>query len=79
MIKDRGAKTIHGQSFFSDCPSERAEEEETFPTDANSLRTFSQAKGGPVVKTYAFLSFPFYFRHSYPIPFTPHIVYNAVN
>lgn len=46
MIKDRGAKTIHGQSFFSDRPSERAEEEETFPTDANSLRTFSQAKGG---------------------------------
>lgn len=37
-----------------------------FPPDANSLRTFTQAKGGPMVKIYAFLSFPFLFSSLLP-------------
>ena len=66
MIKDRGGKTIHGQSFFSDCPSERAEEEEMFPPWCQQSKDFYPSKGGPMVKIYAFLSFPFLFSSLLP-------------
>ena len=66
MIKDRGGKTIHGQSFFSDCPSERAEEEEMFPPWCQQSKDFYPSKGGPMVKIYAFLSLPFLFSSLLP-------------